>query len=548
MPIYLKNFAGRIEDLLTEYREAGKGNIFIEKFDPKQFSDAEDSAIMDGISGQPVAVGEKIYLGLAISCGKKNTALPFIVPVRENLLEYDITSAIAEVFRSEKPTLGIMSSLPVAGGPPSQAMQDKGIFTARHPWLFVNQLKKNFDIRKVNMATAQIEDDLDLLIVFHPSGISADAQFAIDQYILKGGKVIVFVDPWSFVTKNLSKADPSLKGMMSSDLPVLFKAWGVKYNPSMAVADAIFGRRIRKQGQEANFLSVLDITAKGCNSNDVITSELDNIAMYFPGTLEGTAVDGLKRETLIHTTKDSCTMSALIVDNPHISFRKFSADDKIYDLGIRLMGKFRTAFPKGKPSEKAGKGTYLKESIKESAVVIICDVDFLFDEFCVQIHNEAGKQIIMRINDNLNLAQNIADTLGGDSDMIGIRCRPTIQRPFNRVKKIKARAEEKLKAKILELEQELKATEQRLNMLRKQKTSKKQQIMYSHEQEEEVKKFRALEIKIRKDLKQLLKEYRREIDSLEVLLMWLNILLLPGIIALFGIIFGIIRKIRGGAH
>ncbi len=553
MPIHLKNFADRIEDLIGEYKEAGKGEVFIEKYDPKQFSDAEDSAIMDGIAGQPLSNGESIYLGIAVACGKKIAVIPFVSPNKEDLLEYTITSAITEVVKEKKSTLGIMSALSVTGGPPTPAMQQKGIFTMIKPWFFVTQLKKNFNIKKVKMEVKEIDSDIDLLMLFHPAGISEGSQFAIDQYILKGGKVIVFVDPYSMVTKNMARSDISLKSKFRSSLPKLFKAWGVELS-TRVVADAVFGRKMRMKGQEANFLAVMDIGKKGLNNSDVITSQLDNVTMFFSGGLKVSPQPGIEVETLMHTTKNSSTIIASIADNPTLSFRKFKADDKVYDLAIRLTGKFKTAFPDGSPFApnitdlKKKQKQSLKTAVAKSAVIIVGDSDIMFDQFCVDIKDVHGRKELQLINDNLNFSQNLADALGGDSDMIGIRCRPAMIRPFTRVKQIEADAEAIFKKNILKLEKDLKATQSKLNLLQKLKESKNQQLVLSPAQQKELKIFKNQQVEVRKKLKIVQKKFRRELDHLEVLLKWLNILAVPACIALFGMIFGIIRKIRGGAH
>ena len=553
MPINLKNFANRIEDLLDEYKDAGNGTIDIQKYDPKQFSDAEDAAIMDGISGQPLVTGEKIYLGIAVTCGKKVSTIPFVSPLKEDLLEYSITSAITEVFRDKKRTIGIMSVLPIVGGPPTSAMMQKGIFTMMKPWVFVSLLQKDFNIKKVNMQVQEIDPDIDLLVLFHPAGISKETEFAIDQFILKGGKVIAFVDPFSMVAKNFSKSDSSLKSKLSSSLPELFKAWGVDFTTDRVVADAIFGRRIRATGKESNFLAVMDIDKKGMNSSDVITSELDTVTMVFSGAIKVKPQPGIKAETLLHSTKDSATITASIADNPILSFRTFKADDKVYNTAIRLSGKFKTAFPDGRPSaikkSPENKKKYLKDGVAKSAVVIVGDSDLLFDQFCIQIQDDpSGRKILRQVNDNLNFSQNLVDALSGDSDIIGIRCRPAMIRPFTRVKNIKAKAETVFKEKILKLENDLKITQNKLNMLQKLKQDKSQQMILSPEQQKELEKFKKQQRKARKDLKILQKEFRQELDHLEIVLKWLNILAVPALIALFGIIFGIVRKFKGRAH
>ena len=552
MPVQLKNYATRVEDLLKEYVQNGNGNLYVEKLDPKPFSDAEDSAIIDGVGGQGLATGEKIFLGLAVTCGKKTASIPFLSPMKENTLEYNVTHAITEVFKTNKTVIGIMSALQVMGGPPSQAMMQRGMFKMTPAWLFVNQLKKDFIVRKVNMQTDEINDEIDLLLLVHPAGISDKAQYAIDQYLLNGGKMVAFVDPISFVTQTMSKGDKTLKGKTSSSLPKLFEAWNVKYDVSRVVADAIFARRMRTQTKEANFLSVLDMTKRAFNKDDVVTSQIESLMYVFGGSFSGTPPAGLKKEVLVHTTKESCSIPARAAINPEMSFKEFTADDQKYELAIKLTGTFKTAFPDGDPSgkkddkKKAEKSSVsLKVGLKPAAVVLICDSDMLFDEFCVQRQKVLGQQIMIKLNDNLNFVHNLADALGGDSDMISIRCRPTVKRPFEKVQKIVADAEKKFKSKIMELKRKLDKTQRKLRNLQKRKTASQQMIL-SAEQKQEIKKFKQEQIQVRKELRNLQKQFRGDLDRLENQLKWLNIALMPLLVALFGIMFGIVRKMKSG--
>lgn len=552
MPVQLKNYATRIEDLLKEYVQNGNGNLYLEKFDPKPFSDAEDSAIMDGVVGQPLATGEKIFLGLAVTCGKKTASLPFLSPMKENTLEYDVTHAITEVLRTKKTVIGIMSALKVMGGPPSQAMMQRGMFKMTPAWLFVKQLKKDYIVQKVNMPTDKISDKIDLLLLVHPAGISEKTEFAIDQYLLRGGKMVAFVDPMSFVAQTMSKGDRSLSGKISSSLPKLFDAWNINYDVSTVVADSIFARRMRTQTKEANFLAVLDMTKRAFNKDDVVTSQIQSLMYVFGGTFSGTPPKGLKKEVLIHSTKESCTIPARTAINPEMSFKEFASDDETHDLAIKLTGTFKTAFPDGDPSTKKGdkkkakkKPAFLKVGVKPGAVVLIGDSDMLFDEFCVQRRNLLGQQIMIKLNDNLNFVQNLADAFSGDSDMISIRCRPIVKRPFEKVKKIVADAEKKFKAKIMELKHHLDKTQRKLNDLQKRKSASQQMIL-SPAQKKEIKKFKREQIQVRKELRDLQKQFRSDLDRLENELKWLNIALMPFLVALFGIIFGMVRKMKSG--
>ncbi len=582
MPVMLKNFADRVEDLLDEYKEAGKGRVSLEKYDPKPFSDAEDSAIMDGIAGQMFGTfGDKVYLGVAISCGKKQAVIPFLSPNRESMLEYDITNAISEVFRTKNLVVGVMSALPVLGGPPTQAMMQRGVFKMSPPWLFIRQLKKNAEVRKVRLDTRKIDKDIDVLLLVDPAGITDDAQYAIDQFLLRGGRVAAFLDPRCFIAEAMARSDRSLISATSSSMPKLLSAWNMGYTTSSVVGDAVFARKLRRPGSpEANYVAVMDITKQGFDPDDVTTAQLDQVSMMFAGEFPGKPPRGIKKDVLIHTTKESGTVGTFIANEPHKSFREFVSTGKLRPLAVRLHGHFKTAFPDGPPwkaKRTAGKKDggkrkgeapnvakdqkpddtpkndgkkndgQLTQSVKDGVVVLVGDADMLYDEFCVQAQNILGQTVFLPVNDNLNFGLNTVDYLGGDSDMIGIRCRPAIQRPFEEIKRREAVAEKKFKAKILELEGKLKATRDRLNSLQRQKKHASQKRILSPEQQEELRKFRKEQVRIRKELKQVQKEFRKEIDALQNFLEWINILLMPVLVALFGIVVAIVRRKRGGA-
>jgi len=601
MPVVLKNFADRVEDLLDEYKQAGGGRVFVEKYDPKPFSDAEDAAIMDGVAGQVFGnFGDKVYLGLAISCGKKHVAIPFLSPEKENLLEYDITDAISEVFKTKKTVVGVMSALPVLGGPPSQAMMQRGIYKMQQPWIFVKQLNKLYDIRKVRLDTKKIDKDIDVLLLVDPGGITEDAEYAVDQFLLRGGKIAAFLDPKSFVAEAMSHSDHSLFPATTSSLPKLLPAWGVHYVSDYVVGDAIFARKAQRPGTAvANFVAVLDITKQGFSKDDVTTAQLDSMSMLFAGCFPGKPPKGVRKEVLIHTTKDAGLVSAPISTDPHESFRVFTSGGKELPLAVRLTGHFKTAFPHGPPwmaskkdeapkeAEKTdgapkkdtasadskknkdagnksnaksdeGKGAVakgakkrkamgLKESAKDGVVVLVGDSDMLYDEICVQVQSLLGQRFLVPVNDNLGFALNTIDYLGGDSDMIGIRCRPAIKRPFEEIKRREAVAKKKFKSKILELEKRLKETQNRLNELQRKKSDASQRTILSQAQQQEIRRFRKEQVKVRKELKEVQKEFRKEIDSLKILLKWLNIALMPAVVAVFGIIVAIVRGKSGGA-
>jgi ABC-type uncharacterized transport system involved in gliding motility auxiliary subunit len=548
MPVFLKSYAKRVEDLLDEYVQAGAGKINLQKFDPEPDSDAEDTALMDGVEGQALNIGEKVYFGIAVSCLDKTSAIPFLSPDKENLLEYDITKAIAEVFKTDKTVIGIMSPLAVMGAAPQMPMRAMPQMPNQTPWLAIKNLQQSYTVKKVPFETDKIDDDIKVLVLIHPVNISEKSQYAIDKFLMQGGKLITYLDPLSYYS--LSSKDPEVNknARAGSDLPKLLEAWGIKFTPSQVVVDAQYGHK--PQGR-SEFLSVLDLPKEAFNKDDVSTSELESITLVFSGSFSGNPAEGLKKSVLITSSSKAGLMSSSVAESPNYIYKNFVPEDKTFDLAIKLTGKFKTAFPDGlNKSAKKEKDTKKDTSTgtsPDTAVILIGDSDILADSICVAVRNVLGRQFMIPVNDNLNFSQNIVDLLGGDTDLISIRCRPVVSRPFTKVKAMQAQAETQYKAKIQEAEKELTEAQRRLNELQRRKKNKNQRFILSPEQKTEIKKFQEKQVKIRKELKQLRKELRKDIDSLEVKLKWFNIALIPFLIALFGVITAVIRKKKGGA-
>ncbi len=557
MPGFLKTYADKILDLLKEYRQIGGNKIVIEKYDPVPDSEAEDSALMDGVTGQPLSNGDKIYLGIAVQLLDQTVAVPFLSPEREQLLEYDITRAISQITRVKKSVIGVMSALPVMGQKPNAMMMQMGQFNQLPPWLVFKELKNDYELLEIPLAAEKIDPSVELLVIVHPAGISDKAQYAIDQYIMNGGKVLAFMDPNSFYTtateKNNKKQAAPPK--ISSNLDKLFKAWGVEYNEDMVVSDMTLGRRIATQENKMTFPTVIDITSREINKDEVFASQLDNITEVFGGSFGGEPAAGLKKTVIFKSTKDSHLLNSYMASDPATAVKEFKPDNLEYAMAIKLTGKFKTAFPEGKPADKnpvngekvqdkaASTPDSLKESRKETVVVLVGDSDMLFDEICVRSSNVFGQVIAQPLNDNLSLFQNLIGFMTGDSDLIQIRSRKVISRPFTVVKSIQSQAEQRFKNKILELEDDLMKAQERLSKLQEQK-SKNQKLILSQEQKDEIKNFRQKEAKAKLELKTLRKELRQDIDSLENRLKWINIALMPALVIVFGLGLAVYRNRR----
>ncbi len=558
MPVFLKTYAQRVEDLLTEYRKVSGGNIEIKKFDPQPDSEAEDSANLDGVEGQMITSGEKIYLGVAVSCLDAKTTISFLSPEREKLLEYDLSRAVSQVVTTQKPVVGVMSALQVFGEFNPMMMQ-MGRAGRSDPWVFVSELKRDFTVKQVDMNTDKIDDDVKVLFVVYPRDITDKAQYAIDQFVLRGGKLIAFLDPLSIVDSRSGANNPMQRNMSSgATMEKLLKAWGVDMDKGKVAADLTFATRINRSGQAEVAPAVLSLNSEAVDTNDVVTSQIDNLLLPFAGAFTGTPADGLKKTVLLRTTSDGQLVDKMMAEfsGENVS-KEFSASGKQYDLAIRLAGKFKTAFPEGKPKDADAKDDKkadkpddqtpsLKESRSEGVVVLVADADMLYDQFCVQVQNVFGQRIVIPQNANLNLAQNLVEQMAGDQNLIGVRSRATMNRPFTVVRKMQAEADERYRNTIRDLEKSLADTQQKLAEMQTKKESG-QRFILSPEQQNEIQKFRKEEAGVKSKLKEVRKNLRHDIESLQTRLEWVNIAGMPLVVTASGILIAIFKRKKTAA-
>ncbi|MBC8096569.1 MAG: GldG family protein, partial [Akkermansiaceae bacterium] len=406
MSVMLKSYSKRVEDLLAEYKQAAKGKLVIEKYDPQPDSDAEDSARLDGVQEQPLSAGEKFYLGLAVSQLDAKEAIPFLSPGRERQMEYDISRAISRVVRPEKPVIGVMTGLPVFGQPSNPMMMQMGQ-RGQEPWAIISELKNDYTLRKVEMEAEKIEDEIKVLFIIHPKGISEKAQYAVDQFVLRGGRLVAFLDSQSLVDSR--GQNPMMGGMPAggSSLDKLIKAWGLQFDTATVVADRTFKMEVGEQGDRTQQRpSWLMLNAEGINADDIATSELDNIWFFSGGAFTGTPVAGLKQTVLIKSTKDSQLVDGMMANFGGENILKdFKPSGTEYALGIRLTGKFKTAFPDGPPGASSTNGSSLKESTLDTTVVLIGDADLINDDYSIRRMNTPFGPMAQAMNGNLNFAQ-----------------------------------------------------------------------------------------------------------------------------------------------
>lgn len=558
-PVDLKTYAARVEDMLNEYKLLAKGNIELKKLDPVPDTEAEDSANLDGIDGQMTSPlgGDKIYFGIAVSCLDARATIPFLSPQRERLLEYDLTRAIAQVAKPQKPVIGVMSGLPVFGGFNPQMMRMGG-GGRTEPWLFISELKQDFDVKEVPLTADKIDDEVKVLLVVYPKGITEATEFAIDQFVLRGGKLIAFLDPLSVFDNRAADPSNPLQAAANSgaSLDRLLKAWGPTFDISKVVADKTYFTEVGggQGGRQAN-PTVLTLPPGGMDTNDVTTSQIERVCLPFVGAFAGSPAEGLKQVVLMHSSANADLTEKMLAQFGGAS-QDFKAAGKEFPLAVRLNGKFKTAFPDGKPAEKPADGSTnappptadsLKASKDDNVIILIGDADMLHENAFAQVQNFFGQRVMIPYAQNLTFVQNLIEQLGGDSDLITIRSRAIVPRPFTKVRELQGRAEERFAAKIKELEKSEQDLSQKINELMQGKQPG-QQLILSDEAKKDWQNVQEQRAKVRDSLRLERRNLRKDIDSLQTSLKWTNILVMPLAVAAVGITLALIKRRKTAAR
>ncbi len=551
MPMGLKTYARQVRDLLREYEIAGKGRIRLEQYDPKPDSDAEEWAQRYGIEPQQAnPFGAPVYFGLVAVCGDHEAAIPGFSPRLEQTLEYDITRLVARVAWPEKPVVGVLSPLPVLGAPQNPMMmmqrgqqQDRG-------WAAFRELRADYALREIAPDAESIDPDVKTLVVVHPKSLSEKTLLALDQFVLRGGRLIALVDPFNVIdlreTMEKNPMTMSMGGdMAASTLGPLFDAWGVGFDTTKVVADLAAVTRLNdgRGGVEEN-PAFLSLGPNNLSRDELLTSQLSQVMLPFAGSLEARKTDGVVFTPLVTSSEsESCLIDAASLQMGLNGVKHQLVPDGVKRvLAARLQGTFKTAFPNG----IADDGTNaVPDRLKsgEGAVVVFADADFLHDSFCVQMVNTFFGQIPQPINENLTLFGGAVEQLAGHTETIGIRSRGKFNRPFTKVDELEVAAMKQWQAEEDRLEAALRDTENRLAELQRQKKGSERLIL-SKEQQEEIARFRQTQAQTRRQLKDVRKNLYRDIESLGLRLKVINIALVPCAVACFGLVRGIRRKRR----
>ena len=553
MPMGLKTYATQVQDLLKEYEIAGKGHVTLEAFDPKPDSDSEEWAQRYGIEPQQTSMfGQPVYFGLVAVSGDNQQVLPGFNPRTEATLEYDITRLITRVAWPEKPVIGVLSSLSVLGAPQNPMMMMQRRQQQDQGWTAFKDLRKDYTVREIKPDAEEIGSDIKTLVVIHPKDLSEKTLFAIDQFVLRGGRAIVCVDPFSVADFEANQQQNPMMMQMGgggqagpSTLGKLFDAWGVGFDTAKVVADLSCATKLNSgNGSVEDNPAFLSLSAPNMVKGDLLTAQLSQVMMPFAGALTDTDSKEIEFTPLIASSADN----ACLVDQMNAQFgmsamrAQLKPDGAKRVLVARLQGKFKTAFPNGVEGG-ATNGTPNHLTSGTSTVMVFADTDFLCDRFCVQTMNSLFGAVAQPINDNLTLFANTVEQFAGREELIGVRSRGQFNRPFAKVDELEVKAMKKWQSEEERLEAALQETQQRLAELQKQKSGNERLIL-SKEQQSELEQFRKTQAETRKQLKEVRKSLNSEIEHLGLTLKVVNIALIPLLVICFGLYRGIQRKKR----
>ncbi|HXO63574.1 MAG TPA: Gldg family protein [Steroidobacteraceae bacterium] len=546
----LKSYGIRVRELLEELAARSGGKVRLHVIDPQPFSEEEDRADALGVDGTPVgASGAKLYLGLAgTNSTDGHAAIEFFDPSKEQFLEYDVIKLIYQLANPKKPVLAWLSTLPMEPGFDQQSGQ------MREPWVIYSEAQQLFDVRPLAPTAAKIDPDVSVLVLVHPKNLSPATQFAIDQFALRGGHIMVFVDP--IAEADRSGADPqnpmaSMDADKSSSLPQLLTAWGVHFDPTQVVADRDHALSVTMRQGEApvEHLGVLGFDKASFASNDVITAGLSVVNVATAGHLEPVKGAHTKFEPLLRSSTDSELLPVerfRMLFDPSTLREGFKATGVRYTIAARVTGDVGTAFPAGPPpGVTLPPGQIdLKTSVKPLNLVVFADTDLLSDYLWVHEQSMFGQRLTQAWAGNGDLVLNALDNLAGSADLISVRGRASYARPFERVVRLQRIADDRFRDKEQELQRQLQTTEQKLTQLQSAKGADSSALIITPAQEQEIEQFEQEKLQIRKQLRAVRAGLDAEIHRLGNTLKILNIIVMPALFALLALAVAAWRRER----
>ena len=562
----VRSHGGRVRDMLRRFESLSGGKIRLEVIDPEPLTEAEDLAVAQGVTGAPTPAGEKIYFGLVgTNMVNGREVIPFFLEDREQYLEYDLTSLVHRLIREKKPKIGIVSNIPFDTGAGGMAAAMQG---QSRSFMIYEQIRETFDAVFLEQDFDRVPADIDVVMIAHPKPLSPATQYALDQFIMRGGRAMVFLDPLSEISMQQGPSGETLEGSTetsAASIDALMKSWGVSIDPAKVIGVRDRGLRVQFGGDVADYVAWIALTADEMDRTDLVTADLTDLNLGTVGAIRHAKDATTTLLPLVQTTDDTMEIPVSKVQgapNPNVLLRDFVKSGQVFTIAARIGGPVRTAFPGGAPPRGPADRTApepLPAHIAEASsanIVLVADSDIFNDSFWVQTQELQGQRVAVPVSGNAVFVLNALENLSGSASLISLRSRGTSNRPFEVVNDMRRRANQQFLLQEQALQERLTQTQTKLAELEGKRAAQARpgqaqpQEMLSAEQEAEIEKFRTELAETRKALRDVQYKLRRDIDRFGTWLAAINILFIPLLIAgtaLVLMLFGRSRKTAGGS-
>lgn len=558
LPISFKNYGTRVEEMLRQFEAASKGMIHLNIINPKPDTEEEEAAMQASIVGNPMSNGETLFFGLTMTQADNQETIQVFDYRKESSLEYDIAKALYTVQQWDKPTIGLISGLPIVGTPqffPGQQPQSQD-------WVFVEQLRQTFEFSEINSA-----DDwpavVDVLMVVHPQNLDEQMLFEIDQHIMAGNPTFIALDPSSYFMKANQNQQQMMMGQppqgVTSSLGQLFTAYGIEFSEMEMLVDNNYAARVQSQGGTPMQMPTwLNLTEEAVNQDEFIMSQLDSLLFVESGTFGKTEDSELEIIPLIQSSGDAGTIFAMLANqiaNPLQLTNNMNKSDSPETIAGFVRGNLKTAFPDGRPLEPPEEGEEappplaaddtdsLKESNAPCNLFVVTDTDWMQDQFSTRRLNFMGVSAVQPLNDNLNLLTNAVEFMSGSQELISIRPKGNSIRPFIVVDEIEKQAQVEYQQKLDALNQEVQGFETRIRELQTQQGGGNS-IIITPELQAEIAELNKNAAAKRSERREVRKKLREKVESLNFTLALANLAIVPCAVFVLGVIFFIRRHHR----
>ncbi len=548
-PVY-QNYYARVKEVLEQYVLLSNNKIKLKIFNPKPFSNEEDKAVEHGLQGAEIMAGVYGYFGLiATNSTDDEEKIIFFQPDRSPFLEYDLSKIVTNLANPNRRIVGLYTDLPMLGTfNPLAKTQDAA---TAPPWAVYNQMKEFFEITRVHEKTKYLPEGLELLMLVHPKSISERLMYMIDQFVLRGGKLLIFIDPNS-ETENFSPDKNQIEESgNNSNLSELLNKWGIELVENKVVGDLLSARRVEigasDQPSVTDYLAWLDIKKDHMDDTHQVTSKVQRLTFATSGFLKNNGNnENINFKRLVWSTTQSMQIDAdevRFTPDPTTLLRNFSPSNEELTLAAEIKGSFVSNFPDGPPKtniqDDFDKNKHINESVKPSTLVVIADADMLYDEFWLK-YEQSGE--VTPIANNADFTVNILEYLNGTEDLIGLRGKGATSTPFTKVEKIQKEAEQKFRAKEQELLDRLSSYENELENIQKGSGEGKEKSLLTEKEALEIDEFRQEMISVRSELRKVQNALRKDIEKLDSTLKFFNIFFVPILLVIISLVLSFIER------